>query len=211
MKLYADTPARRSRQIVADVLALGWAVFWIWAATRLHAVVTSLAEPGIVLEDAGIGMNDRVLAAADAVDGLPVVGDELRTPFEVVAGAGTSIAAAGQRQQDVVADVATVLSGLVLVLALALVLLTWLPRRFAWVRRTSAARTLVQGGASSSLFALRALATRPLADLHRLGPNPAGAWQRGDQTVIEALAELELAALGLRGPNRPVGQSVDHG
>jgi hypothetical protein len=137
------------------------------------------------------------------------VGDELRTPFEVVAGAGTSIAAAGQRQQDVVADVATVLSGLVLALALALVLLTWLPRRLAWVRRTSAARTLVQGGASSSLFALRALATRPLADLHRLDPDPAGAWQRGDRPVIEALAALELAALGLRPAPHPPPHPVD--
>lgn len=206
MKLYADTPARRTRQLVGDGLALGWTVFWVWAATRLHAVVSSLAEPGIVLEDAGIGMNDRVLAAADAVDGLPVVGDELRTPFEVVADAGTSIAAAGQRQQDVVADVAAALSGLVLFLALALVLLTWLPRRAAWVKRTSVARTLVQGGGGSSLFALRALATRPLTELHRIDPDPAGAWQRGDPRVIDALAELELAALGLRPSVRPPPQ-----
>lgn len=200
MMLYADAPARRAFQVLADVLAVAWAVFWIWAARRLHAAVTSLAEPGVVLENAGNDLNERVLGAADAVEGLPVVGDQLRGPFEVVAEAGTAIAGAGQRQQDVVANLALGLSGLLLALALAVVLLAWLPRRIAWVRRAAAARSLLATGASPSLFALRALATRPLADLRRISPDPAGAWQHGDRPVIEALAGLELAALGLRPP-----------
>lgn len=202
MTLYADAPVRRAFQIVADVLAVAWAVFWVWAARRLHAAVISLAEPGVVLEDAGNDLNERVLGAADAIEGLPVIGDQLRGPLEVVADAGTAIAGAGQRQQDVVANLALSVSGLLLALALAVVLLAWLPRRVAWVRRASAARALMAAGANPSLFALRALATRPLPELRRISPDPAGAWQHGDRPVIEALAGLELAALGLR-PPRP--------
>lgn len=203
MKLYADSPARRAFQVVADLLVVSWAVFWIWAARRLHATVSSLAEPGVVLEDAGNDLNQRVLGAADAIESLPLVGDQLRGPLEVVADAGTAIAGAGQRQQEVVASIALGVSGLLLALALAVVLLAWLPRRVAWVRRASAAQALLAAGASPSLFALRALATRPLTDLRKISPDPAGAWQHGDRPVIEALAGLELAALGLRPPRRP--------
>ena len=30
MKLYADAPARRTRQILADVLFVVWMVGWVW-------------------------------------------------------------------------------------------------------------------------------------------------------------------------------------
>lgn len=202
MMLYADSPARRALQVLGDLLVVSWALFWVWAARRLHATVTSLAEPGVVLENAGNDLNERVLGAADAIEGLPLVGDQLRGPLEVVADAGTAIAGAGQRQQEVVTNVALGVSGLLLALALAVVLLAWLPRRVAWVRRATAARALLAAGASPSLFALRALATRPLTDLRRISADPAGAWQHGDRPVIEALAGLELAALGVHPPRR---------
>lgn len=200
MKLYADAPVRRTRQIASDALAVVWVGVWVWAARTLHGLVASLAEPGVALEDAGNGLNQRVLGAADSVEGLPLVGDQLRGPFEAVADAGTAIAGAGQKQQDVVADLALALSGLLLVLALAIVLLTWLPLRVWWVRRASAARALVRESADPSLFALRALANRPLRDLRRVHPDPANAWRLGDQAVIARLAALELQDLGLRPP-----------
>ena len=30
MKLYADTPVRRSRQILADLFVVAWIVGWVW-------------------------------------------------------------------------------------------------------------------------------------------------------------------------------------
>jgi hypothetical protein len=50
------------------------------------------------------------------------------------------------------------------------------------------------------LFAVRALANRPLGQLAKLGPAPATAWRSGDVEVIRALAALELSALGLVPP-----------
>jgi hypothetical protein len=50
------------------------------------------------------------------------------------------------------------------------------------------------------LFALRAVANRPLRQLHRVTPDPAGALAAGD---YEGLAALELNALGLKTAPRP--------
>jgi hypothetical protein len=57
------------------------------------------------------------------------------------------------------------------------------------------------GGADLELFALRALANRPLRELYRVTPDPAGALRAGDYA---GLAALELRSLGLRAePPRP--------
>ena len=79
-------------------------------------------------------------------------------------------------------------------LAVAL-LLAWLPGRAAWAREAGAASRLRLAGADLELFALRAVANRPLRQLHRVSLDPAGALRAGD---YEALADLELRALGLR-------------
>ena len=63
----------------------------------------------------------------------------------------------------------------------------------------TAARAIRESAADLHLFALRAVANRPLSELRRVTPDPAGALMSGD---VEDLARLELAALGLR--ERPV-------
>jgi hypothetical protein len=74
-------------------------------------------------------------------------------------------------------------------------LLVWLPRRVAWAREAGAASRLRMDAADLELFAIRAVANRPLRQLHRATPDPAGALRTGE---YEALADLELRALGLR-------------
>jgi hypothetical protein len=72
-----------------------------------------------------------------------------------------------------------------------------------WVLRVRAAHRMLLDSADPALFALRALTNRPLRQLHRVHPDPARAWRAGDPAATAALAELELAALGLR-PRRNV-------
>jgi hypothetical protein len=50
-------------------------------------------------------------------------------------------------------------------------------------------------GADLELFAIRAVANRPLRELRRVSADPAGALRAGEH---HALADLELRALGLR-------------
>ncbi len=63
------------------------------------------------------------------------------------------------------------------------------------MRAATAASRLRLDSDDLYIFALRAIATRPWHELRRVTPDPAGAFSAGD---YEALAALELSALGLR-------------
>jgi hypothetical protein len=198
MKLYAERPATQLRQLVTDVLVVVWVYTWVYLGTRLYDLVQKLAVPGQKLEDAGDGLADNLGRAADRINDVPGVGGAVAAPFGKAAEAARSLASAGRDQQQVVDDLAWVLSVLLVALPLALVVFVWLPLRFRWVRRASAAARLRGGSTGRDLLALRALATRPLGALVRLDPQIAAAWRRGDPDAVDSLARLELRSLGLR-------------
>lgn len=200
MKLYADYTPRRTRQIAADVGFAIWSVFWIWVATRLYALFMPLAEPGRQLENAGQALSGNVDSANNWFENLPLLGDAVDLPFGQIGEAGESLAAAGVQQQEVVGQVALFLSVTLAVLAISVMAVVWLPLRVRFVRRASAAQQFVDDVADLDLFALRAMARQPLHRLTRIDPDPAGAWRRGDQRVINALAGMELRDEGLAMP-----------
>jgi hypothetical protein len=200
VKLYAETAGLRARQLLGDLAVLAWTAAWVWAGLTLHRLVGRLAAPGARLEQAGGGFAGDVAEIQQKVGRLPVVGDELRDPFGRLAGVGRTLADAGATQQEVVHQLALWLGVLVAAVPIVALLLVWLPRRVAWAREAGAASRLRRHGVDLELFALRAVANRSLRDLHRVTPDPAGALRAGD---YEALADLELRALGLRaGPRR---------
>lgn len=145
MKLYAETPFHRSRQIAADAAVALWILLWIRICTWIHELVDRLA------------------------------------------GAGTSVEGA---------TLALWLGILLAVIPIGYVLLRYAPWRGRWIREASAASRLRIDSEDLHLFALRAVATRPLYELQRVTPDPAAALARGD---YESLASLELGALGLKG------------
>ena len=200
MKLYAETAGLRARQLLGDLATLAWTAAWVAAGLTLYRLVEKLAGPGARLEQAGGGFAGDVAEIQQKVGRLPVVGDELRDPFGRLAGVGRTLADAGATQQQVVHQLALWLGVLVAAVPIVALLLVWLPRRVAWAREAGAASRLRRHGVDLELFALRAVANRSLRDLHRVTPDPAGALRAGD---YEALADLELRALGLRaGPRR---------
>ena len=52
MTLYADTPARATRQVLADVLFLLWLLVWVMAGNAVHDATLELAGPGRQTEEA---------------------------------------------------------------------------------------------------------------------------------------------------------------
>lgn len=198
MKIYADRVPTAVRQLVTDLLVVAWVYASIRAAMWVYDLIEKLAVPGQKLEGAGTGIADNLTDVSGKVGRIPVVGDDLTEPFESAANAARSMADAGQGQQDVVADLALALSLGLLVFPLGLVLFVWLPLRVRWMRRAGAAATLRDAPAGRDLLALRALANQPLRKLARIDPDVAEAWRRGDDDVVDALASLELRALGLR-------------
>jgi hypothetical protein len=201
VKLYAETAGLRARQLLGDLAVLAWTASWVWAGLTLYRLVDKLAVPGARLEQAGGGFAGDVVEIQQTVGRLPVVGGDLQGPFGRLAGVGRTLADAGATQQQVVHQLALWLGVLVAAVPIAALLVAWLPRRVAWAREAGAASRLRLAGADLELFALRAVANRPLRELRRVTPDPAGALRAGE---YEALADLELRALGLRaGVRRP--------
>ncbi|MFI6216839.1 hypothetical protein ACIBCD_32990 [Nocardia brasiliensis] len=199
MRIYADRPATALRQLVTDLLVAAWVYGTIRAALWLHDLVLALAVPGRKLEGAGGGLADNLDTVGDKVGRVPVVGDELTSPFERAATAARSIAEAGHDQQDLVGDLALALAIGLSVVPLGLVLFVWLPLRLRWIRRAATATRLRSDPGGRDLLALRALTHQPLRRLDRIDPEVVTAWRRGDDATVRALAALELRTLGLRG------------
>lgn len=194
MKLYAEVPYFRTRQILLDVAVLLWVAVWVRVGMRVHELVSRLSEPGRDLENAGSGFAKNLDEVSERVPELPFVGGALRTPFTAAADAGRALEAAGQTHQDVIATLALWLGVLLALIPILYALIRYLPDRTRWVRDASAAQRLRLDAEDLHLFALRAVATRPLHELRRACPDPARALASGD---YRPLAELELGALGL--------------
>jgi hypothetical protein len=199
VKLYAETAGLRARQVIGDLAVVVWTAAWVWAGVALFRLVERLAVPGARLEQAGGGFAGDVAEIQQKVGRLPVVGGELQGPFGRLAGVGQTLADAGATQQEVVHQLALWLGILIAAVPIVALLLAWLPRRVTWIREAGAASRLRLDGADLELFALRAVANRSLRELHRVTPDPAGDLRAGQ---FDALADLELRALGLRTGSR---------
>jgi hypothetical protein len=198
VKLYAEKPGKALRQLIVDILVVLWVYAWVRVSMGVYDTIEKLAVPGKKLEDAGTGLSEQLRSAGDKVKRVPIAGDDLAGPFKNASDAANGLADAGRQQQEVVHNVALSVSIAMLVLALSLVLLIWLPRRLRWIERASAAARMRRGAAGKDLLALRALATQPLAKLAALDPDIAAAWRRGDSDAIDRLAALELGGAGLK-------------
>jgi hypothetical protein len=197
VKLYADRLPVALRQLLTDLAVVIWVYAWIRAGLWVHDLVLKLGVPGQKLEGAGTGIADNLADAGGKVGRVPLVGDELTAPFTKAAEAARSLADAGREQQQIVHNLALVLSLLLVAVPLALVLFLWLPLRVRWIRRAGVAAKVRDQPTGRDLLALRALASQPLNKLTRLGPDIAQSWRNGDARAVDALAELELSRLGL--------------
>jgi hypothetical protein len=197
MKIYADAPARRSAQMLGDVLLVVWVYLWVSTALVVRDATLSLAAPGRQLSDAGTGLADRLRDAGRTVGGLPLVGDDARGPFDGAGGAAEQIAAAGQAQVEAVQSLAFWLGLAVGAIPVLVAVGVYLPLRWRFVREATAGRRFVDSTTDLDLFALRALARQPLHRLARISDDPAGAWRRRDPEAVRRLAALELRESGL--------------
>jgi hypothetical protein len=205
VKLYADRVPTATRQLVTDLVVVIWVYLWIRAGLWVHDMVEKLGVPGEKLQSAGTGIADNLNDAGGKVGRVPLVGDQLVKPFNGAADAARSLADAGQQQQQIVGKMSVIVALAAIAVPLALVLFLWLPLRLRWMRRAGVASKVRTEPAGRDLLALRALASRPLNELAKLGPDIAQSWRNGDASAVDALAALELKDLGLR----PIGRRRD--
>ena len=202
MKIYADAPVRRSLQISGDVLLAIWVYLWVQTALVVRDATLSLAGPGEQISAAGGGLAEQLRDAGRTVGDVPLVGDEVRAPFDGAGGAADRIAAAGDAQVEAVQTLAFWLGLAVGAIPVLIALAVYLPLRWRFIREATAGSRFVDSTDDLDLFALRAMARQPLHRLARISDDPAGAWRRGEPEVVRDLAALELRDSGLAVPAR---------
>jgi hypothetical protein len=200
MKLYADSPGRRTRQLLSDVLVLLWTGFWAYAGRQVHDVVEGLRAPADSITSAGRSVGDALTGAGEQAGRIPLVGEQLRDWLTQAAGSGTSLQQAGTSMAETVDQLALGLGLATVLVPVVPVLVVWLYVRVRFVRNATRSQRFIDAGEDLDLFALRAMATQPMRALARVSDDPAGAWRRQDREVIRRLALLELRHQGLRPP-----------
>jgi len=198
MKLYSDFPARRTRQILGDLFAVGLIAAWIALGAFVYNLVMDLATFGVQMEDAGSQFRETMTEVSATLGDVPLIGSGIKAPFDGASDAGAALEAAGVQQQVAVQQLATGLGVGITVMPVLTILVIWLVPRIRFAMKASATKAEIKGGASLDLLALRALSNQKLSSLSAIDGDALAAWRRGDERVVKALAQLELRSSGVR-------------
>ncbi|QDO88672.1 hypothetical protein FNH13_10290 [Ornithinimicrobium ciconiae] len=198
MQWYAETPARRTRQVIADLVVLAWVVLWVLVGRWIYSLVSALSAPADPLRTAGQRVQTRAEEIATTIGDTPLVGDRLTGPFEGVASAGGSLVTAGDSLESAVHRVATLVGTLTALVPIVLVVAAYLLVRVVAARRAGALARFRDSEGALDLLALRALVNQKPTRLAAVGADPLSGWRSGDQEQISALAAMELRRVGLR-------------
>lgn len=201
MRFYPDLPGRRLDLIARDVATLLALVLFGKIALEVHDAVDQLAVLGEGVESAGNSVTGGFDSAADAVDGTPLVGDDLGDALRGAgSGSGGEVADLGRGGAGAAHDLADLLGLVFFLLPSALLLLFAVPPRVRQVRRLNAAARVLRDPGSperQELLAARAAFGLPYGVLLEYTDDPIGDLQAGRH---EALVRAELEQAGLRPP-----------
>ena len=207
MQIWSERPGARAREIVADVLTLGWVVVWATIGIRLYGFLANLAGAGRLVRDGGSGITNAGVQVGAALQGIPLIGegaaDGVRGAFS---GAGDPLMQFGTDLERLLIVVAALLGLLVVAVALAPWLNRYLPWRVARWRRLNAAARVIRrhrvAGAEAladaevaRILASRALHRLEYDELLEFTSDPFGDWVAGRH---DRLVQAELDRVGLR-------------
>lgn len=200
MSLYARPSWRLASQLTGDLFVAVWCVAWAIAGVFNHGMIRGLAVPARTTEALATDLARQTTDAATQASGVPLVGEQLRQPFDGMAGSLGDLALAAADQVAQVERVALVLGWATALVPILIALVWWVPRRLGFVARAAEMRRLAASPEGTQLLALRALATQPLSSLQRVASDPVAAWRSGDPVVTTQLADLELTSAGVPRP-----------
>jgi len=200
MRPYSDFAAQRTRQIIADTIAVVLIVISIVIGTQLGLGIAAIGLLGSGLASAGLGFQGSMAEVGESLAAIPLIGPGIAAPFSGASEAGATLAEAGSAFQSAMGVLGFVVGFLVAAGPIAVLLLVWLLPRLRFAIRAGRLHGAASSGAPLDLLALRALVHRRLPKVEAIGADPAGAWRRGDERVIRELAALELRAAGVRLP-----------
>ena len=209
MRLYPEVPAQLARTIARDLLTLALLAVFVWVAFLVHDAVDELAVLGRGVNEAGTAVRGGFESAADAVEEAPVVGDDVAGGLRAAGeGSGGRVAEAARQGEERVHRLADLLGILTFSLPAVLLLLQFLPRRLAQMRRLAAARRVLRPLPSDEqrrLLALRAALTLPYGQLLAYTRDPLGDLAAGR---YDALVRAAYEDAGLRPRNESTASDV---
>jgi hypothetical protein len=198
VRLYPELSVPRNRALVADLASIILLVLFAWAGLQVHDAVDRLAVLGEGVEASGSAVSDGFEGAADAVDGAPVVGDDIADGLRSAGeGSGGEVEELGRSGEESAHDLANLLGFVTFALPALLVLTRWLPGRIEQVRKLRAASNVLGDRATPErrrILAMRAAFSLPYWQLLQYTRDPLGDLEDGRYDALVAAA-LEDAGL----------------
>jgi hypothetical protein len=198
VRLYPELRGPKARALVADLASIALLLLFIWAGLKVHDAVDRLAVLGEGVQATGGAVQGGFEEAAEAVDGAPIVGDDiadgLRSAGEGTGGEVEELGAAGEES---VHGLANLLGFVTFLLPAALLLWLWLPGRITQIRRLRWASAVIGDQATEErrrLVAMRAAFSLPYGQLLVYTRDPLGDLEDGRYDALVAAA-LEDAGL----------------
>jgi hypothetical protein len=201
MRFYPALPAQRGRTVLRDLVVLLLLFLFAWLGLKVHNAVDQLAVLGTGVEDAGTEIQGGFDTAAEAVTGVPIVGDDLADGLRDAGRAsGGELAERGQAGRESVHRLANLLGLVTFLIPALLVLSRTLLDRISQIRGLTAAERVLGGPLDPDrrrLLAMRAAFSLPYGELVRYTRDPFGDLAAGRYDALIAAA-LEEAGLRLR-------------
>jgi hypothetical protein len=198
MRFYPALPVQRVRMVLRDLVVLLLLFLFAWLGLKVHNAVDQLAVLGTGVEDAGTEIQGGFDTAAEAVIGVPIVGDDLADGLRDAGRvSGGELAERGQEGRESVHRLANLLGLVTFLIPALLVLSLTLPDRISQIRGLTAAERVLGGLLDPDrrrLLAMRAAFSLPYGELVRYTRDPFGdlAAGRYDALIAAALEEVGL-------------------
>jgi hypothetical protein len=194
---YAEVAARRTRQLVIDLLALVWLIVFIVLAKLTVDQIELLRAPTETLSRTGTSIAQMFGDGASLAAQIPFIGGGLASALQQGQAAGNSLVQVANQQSEAVSGLSGGGALLVILVGVLPLLVLWLPVRLRYAHAAAEAAACRTDEAGRELLALHALHKVPASELREVADNPAASWRRGDAAVVSRLADLRLSQLGL--------------
>ncbi len=197
-ELYPSEPRQRRATIIRDVLVVVSIAVLAWIGRRVFLLVDRLSAVTDAVGNAGSSVQDGFGSAADALSGVPVVGDQLASALQTAgAQSGGNVVDLALTGDTAIHRLALALGWLTFLVPAAFLLVLYIPMRVAQIRRLRASSQVYRDEHDPErrrLLAMRAAMSLPVDHLLDYTSDPIGDLVRGD---LDALVEALLADAGL--------------
>jgi hypothetical protein len=200
---YSSRPLQALRQLVADLLILGWIWLCFDFGNRVQARFEAAVASTHQLRDGANQVTGNINGAANSVASAPLVGGKVAAPLRSLTGVTTQLANLANQLGTQITDLGGSVRWVIWLAPTIPVVLVWLLIRLRFTRHAYLTQRVALLANGQELLALRALLNASPTSLFRVSADPAAAWRSGDPAAVRLLAELELKRSGASWP-RPL-------